>query len=51
MCGRTSFLDYLDTIQTVPCKIEVAFSPVGRCQLLVFGVRYLLGDSNYVSIL
>jgi hypothetical protein len=48
MCRRTSVFDYLDVIQTVPCKILLKCSPVGHCQLLVFGVLYLLGDSSYV---
>jgi hypothetical protein len=48
MCRRTSVFDYLDVIQTVPCKILHKRSPVRRCQLLVFDVLYLLGDSSYV---
>jgi hypothetical protein len=57
MCRRTSVFDYLDVIQncytdviqTVPCKILLKCSPVGRCPLLAFGVLYLLGDSSYVD--
>jgi hypothetical protein len=48
MCRRTSVFDYLDVIQTVPSKILLKRSPVGSCQLLVFDVPYLLGDSSYV---
>jgi hypothetical protein len=48
MYGCTSVFDYFDAIQTVPCKILLSRSPVGRCQLFVFVVLYLLGDSNYV---
>jgi hypothetical protein len=47
MCRRTSVFDYSDVIQTVPCKILLKRSPVGR-QLLVFDALYLLGDSSYV---
>jgi hypothetical protein len=47
MWGRTSVFDYLDAIQTVLCKILLSRSPVGRCQLFVFVVLYLLGDSCF----
>jgi hypothetical protein len=41
MCGRTSVFDYLDAIQTVPCKILLSRSPVGRCQLMYSKYAYL----------
>jgi hypothetical protein len=47
MYRRTSVFNYLDAIQTVPCKILLSRSPVER-QLFVFVVLYLLGDSSYV---
>jgi hypothetical protein len=48
MCRRTSVFAYLEAIQTVPCKILLKRSPVGRCQLFVLVVLNVLGDSSYV---